>query len=480
MNKQNINSLQNSGNAAERSGDTTLSECTYASLDKVATKGGESEVVNEPPDGKIQVLHKGDPKSAGLVNSNTIQMGGGSNVVSSNDVIENESSTPKPSSVSSIFGLEDRQKVKRNKKKTTQRMRPKSHSPMRTAAATWTGQPQMDLRHILKKYEKKADTTIITESSDVVVGFFGSLSSIPFLHPQKEEKKTRKGKRNKTKQGTESVDKNSEIETSTTVENSRNGIVTENVELWKSMCVQDANFMEEVSHRPNDVLPLRKTQSLRMGATATQHPGELVEHAGETMICPTFMPEGSKRCPSFSDVANPVSDPVEEELNEGRNSTINCPVGQRSRTQAKQNVSDIPVLQLATAGLDTASVVTQPTTNFLNQEAAVATSTTEIFSETILSIAFQDGCVISGTFHPKEQVRHVIDGLRKDILRNDKSLPDFDLYGIKSHNKKKKERLCPESKLLDLGLVPRGEVFVKWRMPLTEDFAPGWYLRSNT
>jgi hypothetical protein len=139
---------------------------------------------------------------------------GRSNSISLTDVIKSDRSTSASnthfSTVSSVSDIEGRKKVKRSKKRATQRMRPKSHSPLRTAtgagASTNVGRPLMDLRHILRKHERKTQTQTFYDDPKVEVGFYGSLSAIPFLHPEKEEKKSRKGKRATKKKDASSCD----------------------------------------------------------------------------------------------------------------------------------------------------------------------------------------------------------------------------------------------------------------------------------
>jgi hypothetical protein len=106
--------------------------------------------------------------------------------------------------------------------------------------------------------------------------------------------------------------------------------------------------------------------------------------------------------------------------------------------------------------------------NIVDQDVATAT---DALSVTTVSFTFPDGCVITGNFHPKETIQHLMSELRKDILTDNFVLFEFDLCNAE------KVPLDERKKLLELGLAPFGEVFVQWRKPITEPASPGWYLK---
>ncbi|KAL3912236.1 MAG: hypothetical protein SGILL_006961, partial [Bacillariaceae sp.] len=120
-----------------------------------------------------------------------------------------------------------------------------------------------------------------------------------------------------------------------------------------------------------------------------------------------------------------------------------------------------------------ADVAAPPTT-----AASKASTKQKKHKKTSLAITFQDGCVISGDFRPKEKVDRVIQDLKQDLLRTDASLPDFDLWKKKSGSDEK-ELLDPTMTLNETGLVPSGEVFVHWKDAMDETKEPGWYLNSG-
>jgi hypothetical protein len=394
-------------------------------------------------------------------------------------IVSDKPSCRQNSSTRSVSGAEVRSRVKRSKKKATQRMRPKSHSPLRTAASS--GQPLMDLRHILKKYQKKTDTQILYDEKHddniCQVDFSGSLSSIPFLHPDKDEKTTRKGKRN-NKRMTSSVSKRPESKSLKKVEKNLHGHVVaqdtsattkeqdvDDEELSRVM--SDGCTMEKISRRPDDVLSREITAGIEKGTdddtvhgseSAPPHSEEKTE--SDLPTAPSLQSEsyGCKetlRSRGKADLDFTVEDEKVHKTS-GRD---------ESEIKKENNSVDCPMDQGTSRGTHEGQDVHSPE----KREAAIKDSC----KETRISLTFDDGCVICGNFRPNERVQRVINDLRNDVLRNDAAVPDFELC-IMNQESLEMELLDPTTKLSEADLVP-----VRWKEPMDPTLSPGWYLRND-
>jgi hypothetical protein len=392
-------------------------------------------------------------------------------------------------SVSLVPGIRGRRTVK--SKKATQRMRPKSHISMKTASGS---QPLLDLRHILKKHEKKSESY---KDSAFRVDFYGSLSSIPFLHPDKEKKKRRKAEQNQTNKANPLASKKSESKAlGKNFENSKitvdsgdagtTAVTTSfvhdgNAELWKRMSIQDCNFMEEVSNRPNDMLPLTnnpspvknaKTTSLQPkdlecslpdvgGEVSNLHPGfgkfsplmgeRRSISAGRLFLDAKNIPAETKRMEGKTEDAEPHDTEPEGES-----------VYHRDILHFNEHFSDKLAMESAL---------------LQSQDESTDGLKTGLSERTTLRITFPDGCTVSGTFRPNEQLQRVINDLRRDLLKGDMALPKIELYAFTQEDEEK-TLLDPQAKLNELGLVPSGVVYVRWKTPMAATTSPGWYLRT--
>jgi hypothetical protein len=392
---------------------------------------------------------------------------------------------------SSVPGTEGRRKA--NSKKATQRMRPKSHAFLKTAQGD---KPFLDLRHILKKHQKKSDIHQSCKQSEFQVDFYGSLSSIPFLHPDREKKKPSKGERSQMKRATSYVTRisepmvlgksyeNSKIivdrEDATTNTFETNFAYDDDVKLWKSMSIQDCNFMQELSRRPNDILPLRNDQSPKTKSKTTSiiHKDHVCSRPeGSSEFSHLFPGDGrfsSRECrqpfvPADPLVLDPKRMPAETNPKKGKARDQTCaePEGvslcRGDVLQVHKPFSDVPTVQ-----------------SKLNPKQCESTDAwqTDARERTTLAIKFPDGCNVSGKFHPNERVQRVIDDLQQDVLRGDMALPSIELYI--NHRQDEEETLIhPRAKLTELGLVPSGVVFVRWKSPVAVTTSPGWYLRTR-
>lgn len=421
---------------------------------------------------------------------------GRSNSISMTDIIGRNQSTSASnthsSTVSCVSDIEGRKKVKRSKKKATQRMRPKSHSPLRTAtgagALTNAGRPLMDLRHILKKHERKTQTQTFYDDPKVEVGFYGSLSAIPFLHPEKEEKKARKGKRATKKKDASSCNAKSFKSPNKKEKNSgpfdqtsgsdydvasADRHIADDISQLKAG--QDGDNLEGLPEFLNEVSPIRKVQycvATSVGVSSSnaqeQFPRNLVDPIESVL---------HRDIASSSESFRPNVDG--EKFNIGQkkdgNSRASIDIDMQVTNALSRNkhVNFSPkssdISESVFSSHVTSSEAGPQQSNTVDQNV---TTTTDALSVTTLSFTFPDGCVITGNFHPKERVQHLMSELRKDILIDDFVLFQFDLCNAE------KVPLDERKKLIELGLAPFGEVFVQWRKPITEPSSPGWYLKG--
>ncbi|KAL3925033.1 MAG: hypothetical protein SGILL_000675 [Bacillariaceae sp.] len=461
-----------------------------------------------------------------------VKIRGRSNSITAEDLARDKDATSdvKPSSHRSLTGgnnnntTEGPKRVKRNKKKNaSQRMRPKSHSPRKTAAGAGDGKPLMDLRQILQKHQKRSETQEMYNDDDdddnsQHSGFYGSLSSIPFLHPDQEEKKPRKGKRTKKKDcssllPTSSCVKKSDPKKSPKREDSKQDDPTLEVtkqytdadlRLWKSMTSQDGSFMEEVATRPNVMLQPRevssspKKKSASSGtkspttttalATAQKHtergfhrPDDWVEFGHPTKRSPKKLSYHSKDV-VVGDDAVEIDSPAVYQQSKTRNEkkkgkdVVDQLFGDEKEAELEESKSSSPSKDYEENKVDD-SIAKSSTLK--ETPPKTATTSSKKYKKTCLAIAFDDGCVISGDFRPKERIERVILDLQRDLLRRDVSLPEIELFVQKDPGSDSKERLDPNKTLRDSGLVPSGTVFVHWKAPVATKESPGWYLKTE-
>jgi hypothetical protein len=409
-----------------------------------------------------------------------LQNTGRSNSMSTEDLARDSNTSAETTETSHSFvtgSIEAPIRVKRSKKqKATQRMRPKSHSPRRTAATD--GKPLVDLRQILKKHEKKSQTKVMYDDNDSFSDFYGSLSSIPFLHPDNEEKKPRKGKRCKKKKSSLTHDSsNKEKAPKVTSKITVTKEYTDaDVQLWKSMSALDGSYMEEVSQRPDIMLPLTKPAPSNKKKKALESPAE---HSECAVLQPDEMVENDHSTSRISkEKTNSKKDCDESEspTNFERSETakiegekaVETALGEESETKKAQQIQNQNDGIKENSNAETLHQLEPPVTT---------PSKKKKHKKTKLAFAFQDGCVISGDFRPKERIERVKMDLQQEILRSDVSLPDIDLYVIKPDSEGK-ERLNPKATLVEAGLVPSGEIFIQWKDPMEIGMSPGWYLNS--
>ena len=411
-----------------------------------------------------------------------VQNRGRSNSITAEDLARDVAASAAHSSVTG--SIDGPKKIKRKKKKASQRMRPKSHSPQRAAAQT-DGKPLMDLRQILKKHEKKSETKEMYDDNDSVSSdFYGSLSSIPFLHPEKEEKKQRKGRRTKKKEPSSTSDKKSNSPKTPKKEATKIEVTKEytdaDVQLWKSMSAFDGSYMEEASHRPDHMFPItdpsspQKEVEKKAPPSPTRHnergfhrPDDWVECDHPNKRNPkkkTYQTKHEDESDQTEEPANTECSPSSGERKAVVETTVSEECEHKSIDEVRNEESKKPI------AMD--HVAVPPKTN------SSKSTKQKKHKKTCLAITFQDGCVISGDFRPKEKVERVIRDLKQDLLRTDASLPDFDLLKNNSDSNEK-ELLDPKVTLQELCLVPSGEVFVHWRGSVDETKEPGWYLNSG-
>jgi UBX domain len=392
--------------------------------------------------------------------------------------------------------------------------------------------PLMDLRHILKKHEKKTETQQMFGAEDHC-DFYGSMSSIPFLKINKPEKTKKGGTRVKDKRS-----KKAGAEASSPHEDDGKGkkkisIVTEgrdgqkrttevtviqdydedDLSMWKSMSALNGSFMEEVSDRPRDMLPLVPSPSPKKEEEkpAPQHnhrgfhrPDDWVEFGHPQKRSPVKINYKTKAVRDATSIDAPsvfndgegrpkavhqhVPKPTPSMFSEGAN------VSDKGRTEPGSESSMefreplvSPPARPTTA--DSSKVVspsrarTEPElvnshtgghSSPDNEKSTEKTDKRKVHQVTELTIQFHDGCVVNGHFRPKESVQRVIRDLTRDVLRNDMLLPSFDLFDSSPNCAKKK--LDPTMTLEELDLVPSAKVYVAWTKPMAVTTMPGWYL----
>ena len=156
-------------------------------------------------------------------------------------------------------------------------MSPRSSLVDNNASMTSPNKPLMDLRHILKKYEKKKEP--VPQQQACEVGFYGSLSAIPFLtlsndkalEKSPKEKDRRKADRSSNSISSKDQTKVETHELNTSAEEevipekprlpTREEIVVtaeydeEQLKLWKSMTALDSSLGR--MERPQEMLPLQ-------------------------------------------------------------------------------------------------------------------------------------------------------------------------------------------------------------------------------
>jgi hypothetical protein len=392
--------------------------------------------------------------------------------------------------------------------------------------------PLMDLRHILKKHEKKTETQQIHQSEGHV-DFYGSMSSIPFLKANKQEKdpeKKKKGKRvvkeKRSKQvGVEESppDVDGKTKKISIVTEARDGqkrttevtIISDydqdDLSMWKSMSVVDGSFMEEVSDRPRDMLPLvpipspkkeEEKPSPQHNQRGFQRPDDWVEFGHPNKRSPVKVTYKAKAvrdaividAPSvFSDsdmiqtaesTVKPKSTPAQ--ISHDEKVLAKCHAESVSRKSSTlQESAGSPPSRTAVGSLKTSSpstakpkaslkeTQTNPPASPSIKKSPGKRESRKVYQATELAIQFHDGCVVHGQFRPKESVQRVIQDLKRDVLRNDMPLPSFDLCVQSDEGTK---ILDPAMILEDLNLVPSGKVYVTWTKPMDSTMKPGWYL----
>lgn len=401
--------------------------------------------------------------------------------------------------------------------------------------------PLMNLRHILKKHEKKTETQQMHESGSI--DFYGSMSSIPFLKinmpPEPKKKGTPEPKKKGRRIAKEKMSKKSGGEESTRDDDGKDkkkiSIVTEardgqkkttevtiisdydqdDLSAWKNMSVVDEKCMEPVSDRPRDLLPLVPVPSpkkMEEPKPSPQHnqrgfhrPDDWVEFGHPTKRSPVKVTYKTKAvrevvaidAPSvFSDDERTAM--VQAELEKAKSAPVenSQPVG---KTPSKRPTELVPQKISAPVGTPV-SRTTAGSHKLIGPLKAVPKTKVEetktngpispqmmksprkrdsrkVYQMTELAIQFHDGCVVNGEFRPRESVRRVIQDLTRDVLRNDIPLPSFDLCAESPDEGRK--ILNPAMTLEELNLVPFAKVYVTWTKPMDSTMKPGWYLLDD-
>jgi hypothetical protein len=388
--------------------------------------------------------------------------------------------------------------------------------------------PLMDLRHILKKHEKKTETQQMHESGSI--DFYGSMSSIPFLKVNKPPEQKKKGKRvAKDKMPKKSVIEESPLDDDgkgkkkiSIVTEARDGqkrttevtIISDydqdDLSTWRNMSSVDGKVTEEVSDRPRDMLPLVPVSSpkkVEEGKPSPQHnqrgfhrPDDWVEFGHPTKrspVKPTYRTKAIHEviaidAPSvFSDDERRPAKSSPEEISQPLQKVPveRCTESIPKKSNASKESVKSPLSRTTTVSHKGSGP--SKTTKKINVEESKTNGSIppqltksprkrdnlKVCQVTELAIQFQDGCVVNGQFRPTESVQRVIQDLTRDLLRNDIPLPSFDLC-VESADKGRKI-LNPSMTLEELNLVPSASVYVEWTKPMDSAKKSGWYLQDD-
>jgi len=425
---------------------------------------------------------------------------------------------------------EKKEKPKKNK------LKPRSSGPLRRHSNS----PQkltkpMNLRHILQKHEKKVQKPEIDAYE--TVGFYGSMSAIPFLkhksedndHEEKPKDKVHKKKKFATsskqpdteeaipgeeekemihspsqprqtfvsRDATEGVDDEAEKSIGAPEITVIKDYDEEDVKLWKSMSIQDGSFMDEVSHRPTDMLPLVPTPSPKKTATVKispykEHgflrPDDWLEFDSPVKRSPQKTYKTKNVTTSTSVGALPVFGVSKEGDEKGFGTTSEHQKTDDLSGEKISSSSDTAEYEMdmrheedaqdkSQRGDEPGPLPDEPHENGSSTSKSPSSEKPRLHDLTKLTIRFHDGCTVKGQFGPNETVTMVMSDLKRDLLRNDINLPDFELYAILPNGKH--NILDPTMTLYDYGLVPAALVFFKWNQPMAVTAAPGWYLAEK-